>query len=90
VTAQLAHCTRSPQDRQATKLENPRRFSSSMVCSPFARRTPMASISRRENVLCLRVSRNSVRMSRIATCGMGRRSMRSGSSSSLYFPRSAL
>ena len=32
------HCTRSPQERQATKLEKPRRLSRTMVCSPFSRR----------------------------------------------------
>ena len=32
------HWTRSPQERQATKLEKPRRLSSTMVCSPFSRR----------------------------------------------------
>ena len=81
---------RSPQERQATKLEKPRRFSSSMVCSPFSRRSVMASISRREKVACLRVSRNSCRMSISSTAGMGRCSMRSGSSSKRYLPRSAL
>ena len=40
------HWTRSPQERQATKLEKPRRLSSSMVCSPLSRRSLMASSSR--------------------------------------------
>ncbi len=72
------HCTRSPQARQATKLENPRRLSSTMVCSPFSRRWPSASMSLRENVFCLRVSRNSWRISISSTAGMGRASMRPG------------
>ena len=80
------HSTRSPQERHATKLEKPRRFSSSMVCSPLSSRSLMASSRRREKVDCLRVSRNSCRMSIISTCGMGRCSMRSGNSSSLNLP----
>jgi hypothetical protein len=78
VSEQLTHWTRSPQARQATKLEKPRRLSRIMVCSPFSRRSPMASTSLRENVACLRVSRNSWRMSISSTAGMGRASMRLG------------
>ena len=84
------HSTRSPQDRHATKLENPRRLSSTMTCSPFSSRAPSASNSFRENVLCLRVSKNSWRMSTISTDGIGRSSIRPGSSSSAYLPRSTL
>jgi hypothetical protein len=50
----------------------------------------MASISLRENVACLRVSRNSCRMSISSTMGMGRSSMRPGNSSSVYLPRSGV
>ena len=65
------HSTRSPHARHATKLEKPRRFSSTMVCSPFSRRCPMASSSLREKVACLRVSRNSCRMSISSTVRHG-------------------
>ena len=49
--ASLADIVRSkvasdrPQDRQDTKLENPRRLCSSITCSPASRRLPMASRS---------------------------------------------
>src|SRR5437762_4890224 len=47
---QFMQPTRSPQARQATELEKPRRLSSTMVCSPFSRRKAMASSMRREKV----------------------------------------
>ena len=73
------------------EAENPRRLSSSIVCSPYpVRSLEWLSNRRRENVACFRVSRNSWRMSISSTSGIGRFSMRSGKSSSVYFPRSTL
>jgi len=57
-----------------------------MVCSAVLQAQSDASSSFREKVACLRVSRNSCRMSISSTMGMGRSSMRPGNSSSVYLP----